>query len=508
MEKIENKRIVKNTLMLYIRMILMMIVSLYTSRALLQVLGVVDFGIYNVVGGVVMMLSFLQGALNTSIQRYLTYYLGIGDYVKLQRVFVVSSQILLLASLIIVAISETIGIWFMHAKMVIPNDRLVAAHWVFQLSIVVMVLQIMSVPYNAVIIAHERMKAFAYISTIEVSLRLVIVYLLLVFNYDKLIVFAILMALVQFIIRFIYSKYCIRHFEESRLSFYWNNELFKEIGSFAGWNLFGGLAGTFYSQGLNLLLNVFFGPTVNAARAICTQVEAALNQFSTNFQMAVNPQITKKYATGNISEMHSLLFRTSKFSFYLVLIFALPLFFSADYVLKLWLSNVPEYTSSFVKIMLCTILVNSTAQPIAIAAAATGRVKKYQSLVGGILLLILPVSYIALKLGCEASSVYIVHFFIILLSCVVRLIVVRPMISLSLCEYSIKVCYPIVKVLVTSIVFGLIIALMHTDAYVRIIQIVLMFITTLFSCYLFGLDVEERKFMLDKAKTFVNRFAK
>ena len=210
MEKIENKRIVKNTLMLYIRMILMMLVSLYTSRALLQVLGVVDFGIYNVVGGVVMMLSFLQGALNTSIQRYLTYYLGIGDYVKLKRVFVVSSQILFLASLIIVAISETIGIWFMHEKMIIPNDRIVAAHWVFQLSIVVMVLQIMSVPYNAVIIAHERMKAFAYISTIEVSLRLAIVYLLLVFEYDKLIVFAILMALVQFVIRFIYSKYCIR----------------------------------------------------------------------------------------------------------------------------------------------------------------------------------------------------------------------------------------------------------------------------------------------------------
>ena len=280
MEKIENKRIVKNTLMLYIRMILMMLVSLYTSRALLQVLGVVDFGIYNVVGGVVMMLSFLQGALNTSIQRYLTYYLGIGDYVKLKRVFVVSSQILFLASLIIVAISETIGIWFMHEKMIIPNDRIVAAHWVFQLSIVVMVLQIMSVPYNAVIIAHERMKAFAYISTIEVSLRLAIVYLLLVFEYDKLIVFAILMALVQFVIRFIYSKYCIRHFEESKLSLYWNKELFKEIGSFAGWNLFGGLAGTFYSQGVNLLLNVFFGPTVNAARAICTQVEAALNQFS------------------------------------------------------------------------------------------------------------------------------------------------------------------------------------------------------------------------------------
>ena len=313
-----NKRIAKNTLLLYFRMLLMMAVSLFTSRVVLNTLGVEDFGIYSVVGGVVGMFVFINNSMSSATQRYITFALGKGDKNRLQTVFSTTLQIHSLIAVIIVLLGETVGLWFLYNKMQIPADRMDAALWVMQCSIVSMVVMIVSVPYNADVIAHEKMSAFAYISILEVVLKLAIVYLLLVFSYDKLILYAILILMIQILIRFCYSIYCNKHFEETKYKHVWDKKLFKEMTGFAGWSLFGNMAGVLFGQGLNMLLNVFFGPVVNAARAVAVQVQGAIQQFVANFQTALNPQITKTYAAGELNEMHRLMFRSARFSFYLL----------------------------------------------------------------------------------------------------------------------------------------------------------------------------------------------
>ena len=303
-----NKRIAKNTLLLYFRMLVTMAVSLYTSRVVLNILGVEDFGIYNVVGGIVAMFGFINGSMTSATQRYLTFELGQNNRAQLTKVFSTSLSIHGIISFLIIVLAETVGLWFLWNKMQIPADRMNAAFWVFQCSVAASVIMIMSVPYNAAIIAHERMSAFAYISIIEVSLKLLIVCFLRYFHTDKLILYAALIVIVQFLIRLCYSWYCNRHFNETKYRWSWDKGLFKEMTGFASWNMFGSLAAITFTQGLNLLLNMFFGPVVNAARGIAVQAQTAIGQFSSNFQTALNPQITKSYATGDMEYMHGLIF--------------------------------------------------------------------------------------------------------------------------------------------------------------------------------------------------------
>lgn len=407
-----NKRIAKNTLLLYFRMLFMMAVSLFTSRVVLNTLGVEDFGIYSVVGGIVGMFVFINNSMSSATQRYITFALGKGDKNRLQTVFSTTLQIHALIAVLIVLLGETVGLWFLYNKMQIPAERMDAAFWVMQCSIVSMVVMIVSVPYNADIIAHEKMSAFAYISILEVVSKLVIVYLLLVFSYDKLILYAILILTIQILIRFCYSIYCNKHFEETRYKHVWDKKLFKEMTGFAGWSLFGNMAGVLFGQGLNMLLNVFFGPVVNAARAVAVQVQGAIQQFVGNFQTALNPQITKTYASGELNEMHRLMFRSARFSFYLLFFLSLPVLYETDFILTVWLKMVPENAVVFLRIMICTSLIYTIANPLIIANQATGRVMKYQAVCGTILLLILPISYLCLKMGCPAYSVFIVHFLI------------------------------------------------------------------------------------------------
>lgn len=311
-----NKRIAKNTLLLYARMLFTMAVSLFTSRVILNTLGVEDFGIYNVVGGVVAMFGFINSSMTSATQRYITFALGIGDEKRLQTVFSTTLQIHTLIAVLIVLLGETIGLWFLYNKMQIPIERMEAAFWVLQCSIVAAVVMIISVPYNADIIAHEKMSAFAYISVLEVVLKLVIVYILIVFTVDKLILYSFLLLDVQLFIRFCYSYYCNKHFKETKYHHIWDKSLFKEMTRFAGWSMFGNLSAVLFTQGLNMLLNVFFGPIVNAARAVAVQVQSAILQFVGNFQMALNPQITKTYAQNEMLEMHKLMFRSARFSFF------------------------------------------------------------------------------------------------------------------------------------------------------------------------------------------------
>ncbi len=504
---VNNKRIAKNTLLLYIRMLFIMVVQLYTSRVVLNVLGVVDYGIYNVVGGVVTMFTFLNGAMVTSTQRYITFELGKGDYNRLQTVFTTCFQIHILISIVIVILGETIGLWFLYEKMVIPPDRFSAAMWVYQLSILTMCIGVMSVPYNSDIVAHEQMGVFAVISVVEVVLKLLVVYLLVIGDFDKLVLYAILIASIQLFIRFLYAGYCNKHFKESRLVKKIDKRLFKELTCFMGWNIWGNLAASLFGTGLNLLLNMFFGPAVNAARAIAVQVEAAIAHFSTNFLMAVNPQITKLYAQNNLSEMHNLLFRASKFTFFLLYTLSLPVFLETNPILTMWLKIVPDYTIVFLHLLLVIVMIDSMARPLMTAASSTGDVKLYQSLVGGILLSIVPIAYIVLKLGGSPESVYIVHLVICIFAFIVRLLVVRPMIRMSIRKYLISVFVPCVGVIVVSLPLCLFLKGLLPTRTIGILSVcIISCILAAISSYAIGLTVTERQFVHAKCQSVLQKF--
>lgn len=491
-----NKRIAKNTMLLYVRMLFIMAVQLFTSRVVLNTLGIVDYGLYNVVGGIVSMFAFLNGAMVTSTQRYITFELGKGNLQRLKEVFTTSVQIHLIISLIIIILGETIGLWFLYEKMVIPEERFTAAMWVYQLSILTMCVQVMSVPYNSDIIAHEQMGVFAAISVIEVVLKLAVVYMLVIGDFDKLILYAILIAAIQLLIRFFYIKYCNKRFPESILISIFDKQLVKEMGKFMGWNIWGNLAGTLFSTGLNLLLNVFFGPVVNAARAVAVQVETAIAQFSTNFLMAVNPQITKLYAQNNLQDMHKLLFRASKFTFILLLVLSLPVMIETEMILKVWLKIVPNYTVVFLRLLLCIVIVDSVARPLMTAAAATGNVKLYQSLIGGILLSIVPIAYIVLKLGGSPDSVYVVHLVICVIAFFTRLWVIKPMIQLSIQQYFSNVILRCMIILAVSLPLCLLFKSALPTGIIPATAVCLFCVlTALAVSYLLGLTPSERQFV-------------
>lgn len=429
-------------MLLYMRMLFIMAVQLYTSRVVLNTLGVVDYGLYNVVGGIVSLFAFLDSAMVTSTQRYLTFELGSGNPARLQRVFTTSVQIHAMISLIVVFLSETIGMYLFYHKLVIPPERMQAAMWVFQFSIAAMCVQIMSTPYNAIIIAHERMGVFAAISVVEVVLKLLIVYILLIGNFDKLILYAALILLVQLLVRAVYTVYCRRSFPESKLVRGTDKPLIKEMSGFAGWNLMGNFAAVMYDTGLNLLLNMFFGPAVNAARAISVQVESAIHRFASNFQTAVNPQVTKLYAQERQVEMHRLVFRSSKFTCLLLLVLMLPVAVEAEPILTLWLKNVPEHTIIFMRLLFCVAIINAMAGPLTTSAAATGKIKTYQITLSAILLSIVSVAWVVLKCGGQPYSVFVVMIAICSLSFVVRLFFIRAMIGMSIRAYAKEVLLP------------------------------------------------------------------
>lgn len=494
-----NKRIAKNTLLLYMRTLFIMLVTLYTSRVVLNTLGVTDYGVYNVVGGVVAMFGFINGSMSSATQRYITFALGKGDMKRLQTVFSTSLQIHFLIAALIVVLGETVGLWFMYTQMQIPVDRMNAAFWVLQCSIVSTFVMIVSVPYNADIIAHEKMSAFAYISILEAVLKLAIVYALVISPFDKLVFYAILILAVQLLIRFCYNHYCNRHFEESKYRHTWDKSLFKEMTGFAGWSMFGNLASVLFGQGLNMLLNVFFGPVVNAARAVAVQVQSAIQQFVTNFQMALNPQITKTYAKGEIDDMHKLIFRSARFSFYLLFFLSLPVLFETNFILTAWLKTVPDNTVVFLRIMICTSLIYTLSNPLMVANQSTGKVRRYQAICGSILLMILPVSYACLKFGCPAYSVFIVHFAMESITQLVRMILLRPLIGIRIMDYIKNVYTRVAAVVVFSVIIPFII-------YKDMDDTVLRFFTMCFVCglsvgtmvYIIGLSKNERMFIKNR----------
>lgn len=504
--KADNARLAMNTMFLYFRMIFIMAVTLYTSRVVLRVLGVEDFGIFNVVAGVVAMFGFLNSSMSATTQRFISYSLGKGD-ANLNKVFSTCVLTHALIALGVLVLVESVGLWFLYNKMIIPEVRMDAAFWVFQFSALSTVVTVMSIPFNADIIAHEKMSAFAYISIVEVCLKLLIVFLLDVGNIDKLVLYGFLLLLVQCGIFLTYMGYCLRHFKESRFRFVYEKKLFSEVFSFAGWNLWGYLASILYTQGLNILLNVFFGPVVNAARGLANQVDGAIRLFASNFQMAINPQIVKTYAAKDLESMHKLVFRSSKFSFFLLLALSLPVMIEAPVILRLWLSTVPDWTASFLRLMLVVVIVDSVANPLMTSAAATGRIKLYQSLLGGIQLLIVPVAYVVLRMGGEPNSVFMVHICICLIAFAVRLFIVRGMVGLSIKKYLMEVCVKSGVVTVVATVLPLTLYFSMNNSLLSAIVVVFVSLGSVaVSAYAIGLTKSERVFVSDKIGQILAKF--
>ncbi|MBO1366912.1 hypothetical protein [Vibrio cholerae] len=464
-----NHRIFKNTLFLYFRMLLTLGGTLYSSRVVLNNLGVEDFGIYNVVGGVVTMMAFLSGAMSSATQRFLSFELGKKDTVQLQNVFKMSINIHWLIIFIVVLIAETLGLWFVNTQLVIPSERLVAANWVYQCALFSFCCTVLSVPYNASIIAHEKMSAFAYISIVDVVLKLLVVFLLAAHSGDKLQYYSLLMAIVSVLILVCYYAYARWQFAVTRFSFYWNSDLFKDLFSYTSWNLFGNLAVVMSNQGVNILLNLFFGAHVNAARAIAIQVNGAIVGFVNSLQMSISPQIIKSYAINDMSYMHVLVFAGAKYSFYFLMFLSFPVFIESRTILEIWLGSAPEHADIFIKLVLieaCFICLSGTLMT---SALATGKIKAYQVIVGGIQLLNIPSSFVLLKI-CSNQDPFVVYYVSIAVSIfalIARLVFLKQLINLSLVDFFIKVIIPSIKTIFTCIllmfVFSALMPLLNLD---------------------------------------------
>lgn len=446
----DNKRIAKNTLLLYGRMLYSLFISLFTARVILNALGFEDYGLYNVIGSVVSMFVFLRSAMGNSVNRYITYAIGKGDQENLNKIFSMSLMIFFGLAIVIVLLCETIGLWFLNTQMEIPVGREVAANWVFQFSILSCALSVICVPYDAEIIAHEKMGVFAIIQVLNSTLNLAIVYAVKYFPQDKLIFYAFLLFLIQVMNRIIYGIYCSKHFSETKFHRVKDKALLKEMTGFAGWSLFGNLAYVAYSQGQNIILNMFFGPVVNAARGIAFNVQGAIKGFVTNFQMALNPQITKSYAREDYDRLHNLIFASSKLSFCLLWCLVLPVFIEAETLLQLWLKDVPDHTVMFLRLVVLIMMWETLENPIMVANAATGKIRTYQIVVGGILLAILPISYFALKLKSIPELVFIVQFIMAVVAQIARLIMTRDRLQLSLRQYLYKILVPCFLVVIIS----------------------------------------------------------
>ena len=488
-----NKRIAKNTILLYFRTILLMLITLYTSRVILDQLGVEDYGIYNVIGGVVAMFSVISSSLSSAISRFITFELGKGDMRQLRVIFSTSINIQVAISLIILFIGEIVGVWFLKYKMSIPIERLTAANWVLQCSLITFCINLISVPYNALIIAHERMSAFAYISILEALLKLGICYILTASAFDKLITYAILMVVVSLIVRLIYGVYCGRNFKESHYLWVHKKNIIREMSKFAGWSFVSNTAWIFNTQGINILVNLFFGVALNAARGIASQVEGAVMMFVRNFATALNPQITKYYASDNLQDMYSLMCRGTKFTLYLTLIMLLPLILETEYILQLWLKQVPPYTAIFVRLALIGSAINNIGNTCFTACQAKGDMKKFSLVVTSIGFLVFPLTWLVFKIGFPAESMYIVYIIVYSAVSIACMLLTRHLVKLPMSMFLHKALLPSAFI---TILASIIPIFVYTQMEMGSPRFFVSCITSIISCllviYLVGLTTGER----------------
>ena len=501
-----NKRIAKNTIVLYVRMIFVLLVALYTSRVLLDVLGVEDYGVYNVVGGVVTMLGFFNGAMVASTQRFFSFAIGQEDIEQLNRNY---STILLIQgglALLVILLAETVGLWFVRTYLVIPPERLSAALWVYHFAVFSFVLSMLQVPFTALIITHERMNVYALISIGDVALKLLLVLILPYLPFDKLISYAVLLFCVSLITCSAYVLYCKVRLRYVRVIKRFDRNLFRVLLSYMGWNLWGNSAAVIMGQGINILLNIFFGPAVNAARAIAYQVQVALNQLVTNFQLALNPPIVKSYARGEMDYMHRLIISGSKLSFALIFSISLPIILETETLLSVWLKSVPEHAVLFTKLTMIFAITESISGPLMCAIQSTGRIALYQTVVGGMLILNLPVSYVVLKLGGSPEATAVVSIVISLVAFIFRVFIVSPRISISrwrlFKEAFLK--SSVVSAIVTAVcLFAF--RIIGTGIASFVVLLLISMAGTTLSMYFLALDNRERHLVAGKVSRFFNR---
>ena len=505
---INNKRIAQNTLMLYFRMILTMGVSLYTSRVVLEVLGVEDFGIYSVVGSVVVMFGFLNYAMSTATQRFFSFELGRKNIDQLKKVFSLSVSIHAIIAIFIFLLAETIGLWFLNARLAIPLERMETANWVYQFSVFTFMVNVMAVPYNAAIISHERMNIYAYVSILEVILRLAIVFLLQCFEFDKLQLYAIFVFIVSLIIRVVYQIYCKRKFEECTYRFVWDKDLFIKMTSFSGWSLFGQLSRMGVNQGIDFALNIYFGVIINAATGVANQVLNAVRNLVNNFQTAFNPQITQSYAAKNQLYLNNLVNTSAKFSFLLLYIFSIPVILNADFILSIWLVQVPQYAAEFCKIMIIYTLIESLTTPLWILVHATGNIGKYQVVISSIYSLELLVSLLFLYWGYGPQIVYLVRIFINCFSLLARLLYANKLADLPIKPYLVQVLGRLFIVVLLSLPLPLYIASCSNTLFSFLVSSAIFVILTLSFSYFWGLSQKERAVVSGYVGTIFNKLRK
>lgn len=502
-DQLNKKRVLKNTVMLYVRMFLLMVIGFVATRVVLRSLGEVDYGLNNAIGGFVALFGILTGSLNAAISRFLTYEMGRKDQENLNRVFSTSIIIQFIMALVVAILVETIGIWFLENYMTIPVDRVEAAHWVLHFAVINTFINLTFIPYSAAIISHEKMNIYAYLSLIEGGLHLGIAYLIATDLYpDRLVFYSGGMCLASIIVNFIYRIYCSNHFIECRIRGLFDKNLLKRIGSFAGWNLIGAGSGILKAQGVNVLFNMFFGPVINAAQGISNQASGLSTKFSNGFTTALNPQITKSFASGDFKYMYSLVYQGSRMSFFLYILIALPVFIETEGLLTFWLVRFPEHTIEFVRIVLITILVdNVLANPLVTIMLATGNIRNYQLVVGGIQLFAFPLAYIMMKNGMSSEMV-LVMIAIIAISCMIsRVYMLHRMINFPVLDYLQNVIFVLAKVLLVASILPVLTHFFLSKGMVRLLLVcIIALFSVVVSMWFCGFTRSEKRTIINKAE--------
>ena len=501
-----GRRVAKNTALLYLRMIIVMMVSLFTSRVILAKLGVEDYGIYNLVGGVVAMFGVLSSSLVASVSRFLTYDLGTGDIKHLRKTYSVSLIVLTIMAVGIGLLIEIIGVWFLNTQLNIPVERMDAANFVLQCSILSFIVGIIVTPFGALVVAHEKMGVYAYLSLIDVFMKLAILYALSFFPFDKLETYSVLLMLAGFVTPVFNFIYCKKKFSEARFSFVWDRELIKQLGAFTGWSVFGQVSWMANTQGVNMLINMFFGVTLNAARGIASQVEGGVQTFVSNFTMAINPQVTKSYAAGDMEYMRKLIFVSARLSFCMVLFFAIPICLEVHQILVLWLKTVPSYTEIFVQLTLLNMLVMMLTNPLTSAQNATGHIKRYSIVMSSTTLTVFPLTYIAFKLGLPPYSTYMIFFFVYFSMIFLKIWLVKNYIGISYKDYLVKVVMRTLLVAIASLTLPLFLRMCMSPSVCRLIVVSLVSVLcTLVFTYGIGLNTSERIVVNQKLLAWIRK---
>lgn len=499
MSQVNNRRIAKNTLMLYGRTAFALFVSLLTSRVTLQSLGVENFGIQSAVAGVIAMFSVVSGSLSASISRFITFELGHGDKDKLKRIFSTAINIQLAIGIVILLLGETVGVWFLNTHMNIPDGRMVAANWVLQCAIISFFIGLTQTPYTACIIGHERMSAYAWFSIVESVFRLLIVYMLYISPFDKLITLAVLGLIVSIIFRIVQRVYCTRKFMECQYSFIIDKSLIKEMTGFAGWSFLTHTAWIFNTQGISILINIFFGVTFNAARGLAASMEAVIKKFCNDFTTAMRPQITKSYAAGELSEMNRLICMGTRLSYFMMLVLSLPLIFEAHAVLYFWLGTVPDYTAIFFRLSMIASLINMLGHAPYTACMATGNIKWYTIVMTTVGFLVFPTTWIAFKLGAPVETAYYSFILIYALLEVIRLFFMKHLWGFPIVSFVKDVIKPVTIVTFLSFICPYLFYMILSDGLTRtIVVLAVCLLSSTFFVYTLGLRRQERAFVKGK----------